>query len=58
MGGASEVAELTARIVELESEIKAMAARLDRLDETASAKRAHKDRREGGAEYQIGALIG
>ena len=48
MGGASEVAELIARVAKLEAEIKDMAARLDRL-EAASANRAHKDRREGDA---------
>jgi hypothetical protein len=34
-----------------------MAARLERL-EAALANRTHKDRHEGEAEYQIGALIG
>ena len=57
MGGASEIAGLIARVAKLEAEIKDMAARLERL-EAAPANRAHKDGREGEAEYQIGALIG
>ena len=57
MGGATDVAELIARVAKLEAEIEDMAARLERL-EAAPANRARKDRREGEAEYQIGALIG
>jgi prefoldin subunit 5 len=53
---AETLAELSARVDELERVIADMAARLERL-EAATAKRAHKDRREGDA-YQIGALIG
>jgi hypothetical protein len=54
MGGASDAAELIARIASLEAKVAELQERLDRLE----AKRAHKDRREGEAEYQIGALIG
>ena len=53
---AETLAELSAHVDELERVIADMAARLERL-EAATAKRAHKDRREGDA-YQIGALIG
>ena len=60
MGGVIErgdaVTELIARVAKLETEIADMTARLERLE--AAAKRARKDRREGEAEYQIGALIG
>ena len=44
-------------VAELDDAIDDMAARLQRL-EAALANRAHKDRREGDAEYEIGSLIG
>ena len=57
MGGASEVVELIARVAKLEAEIRAMTARLDRLDE-AAAKRAHKDGARAKAGTRSTSLIG
>ena len=53
----TSLAEFLARVAKLETEIEDMAARLQRL-EAAAAKRAHKDRREGEAQYEIASLIG
>ena len=58
MGGAIDVAGLIARLAKLEAEFKDMAARLDRLEAALANRVQHKDRREGEADYQIGALIG
>jgi len=53
MGGSIDVAELIARMARLETEIKLMAARLDRLE----AGRP-RDLRQAEAEYEITSLIG
>lgn len=54
MGGASDIAELLARMARLESEIKRMTARLDRLE----ADRSRDRRQAAEAEYEVSSLIG
>jgi outer membrane murein-binding lipoprotein Lpp len=55
MGGGIDVAELIARVAKLETQIKNMAARLERIEAAANRVR---DQRQADAEYEISSLIG
>ena len=51
---AETLAELSKRMAKLRAKLEAKVAELQERLDRLEANRAHKDRREGEAEYQIG----